>query len=154
MHKSYYLFVSKVRKEKLSSPLPLLSTFRLYLGRNLRLRLRLGPGLLLLFGVTVDQADPAQTEKPAQFHEAQPHRAAAEDQDVVAWLQVEIPECAQHLAPGAQQHGIMRIDVGIHRGLDLKDLDPAMRLFGHTIRDHRLVIVGQHIFAEAAPTRL
>ena len=43
---SYYLFVSKVRDENLSSSLPLPSGFRLFLRRNLRLRLRLNPGLI------------------------------------------------------------------------------------------------------------
>ena len=67
---------------------------------------------------------------------------------------MEIPERAQHFPPGAKQHGILRVDVCIHPGLNFKDFDPAVVLIGHPILDHRFVIIGQDIFAESPPARL
>ena len=100
-----------------------------------------------------DRPTPTQpkSEQPGELDEAQPHRPGAEHQDVVAGLQLEVAEAAEHLAPRTHQHGLRGRNVGRDRPLDLVALEPAVRGVGHAVGHHRVVVVGQRVVAEAAP---
>ena len=107
--------------------------------------------LRALLGQEIHQADEAQAEQPGELHEAQPHRPAAEDQDVVARPEVEVAEGGVDLAPGAEQHRRFHRDGRRHGAHDLVDLVPAVRRIRHAVLDHGRVIAGQDVLREAAP---
>lgn len=110
-----------------------------------------GEGLGLLVGVAVHDADPAEAEEAAEFDKTEADGACAVDEHVISWLEVEVAKGPEDLAPGAEEDGLFGGDVGIHFGLDLIDFEPAVGLIGHAIGDHSLVVIGQGVFAKAAP---